>query len=276
MRVVFLRQFKHRRKIQFCNIHFSSNFCQPRLASPSCSREPCVLLQACRQQHLLLLLGLQKDLTTALNASRAKKKAAWLFIFQQLICYAWLNQNRGASLLEEAPVAVQGQCQMLRGILCGGSPRGGLCPGHQLAAAQDGWLWRSVKLHEGKRCSRGPSFLGRVGHRGEDSFSLLPTVGCPPSPGVPGPPSPFLPEHLAALQGSASASLLCPANRDGSADRLPATAEINPRNMARGPSVSKGNLDRCPISSGFCCILCLPRCRLGGPCGALCPSAPAH
>lgn len=173
---------------------------------------------------------------------------------------------------------VQGQCQMLRGILCGGSPRGGLCPGHQLAAAaaQDGWLWRSVKLHEGKRCSRGPSFLGRVRHKGEDSFSLLPTVGCPPPPGVPGPPSPFLPEHLAASQGSASASLLCPANRDGSADRLPATAEINPRNMARGPSISKGNLDRCPISSGFCCILCLPRCRLGGPCGALCPSAPAH
>ena len=86
------------------------------------------------RQQLLLLLGLQKGLTTTLITSRAKK-AAWLFIFQQLICYAWLNQNRGASLLEEAPVAAQGQCQMLQGMLCGCSPRGGLCPGHQLAAA---------------------------------------------------------------------------------------------------------------------------------------------
>lgn len=66
--------------------------------------------------RLLFLLGLQKGLMTALSTSWAKK-AAWLFLFQQLIYYAWLDQNRGASLLEEAPVAAQDQCQMLWGML---------------------------------------------------------------------------------------------------------------------------------------------------------------
>lgn len=145
--------------------------------------------------QFLFLLALQKGLTTALSTSRAKK-AAWLFLFQQLIYYAWLGQNRGASLLEEAP----DRCQMLQGMLRGGSPRGGLCPGHQLA--RDGQSLPRENSR-GKRCPQeSPS---QAGQEGEHSFSLLPTARSAPPQGhrssIPCPSS-----FLSTLQGSVSLS----------------------------------------------------------------------
>lgn len=106
-------------------------------------------------------------------------------------------------------------------------------------------------------------------------FLLLPTAESPPLQGHQDPcplsfPSTWLPcrawRHLPSL----------PAIQGGSANCLPVTAERSLRSMAHDWIVSKGNLDGCLISGGFCCILCLPRCHLRGPRGALCPSAPAH
>lgn len=245
---------------------------------PSCSREPCVLAQA--WMRLLFLLGLQKGLTTALSTSQAKK-AAWLFLSQQLIYYAWLDQNRGASLLEEAPVATQDQCQMSGGCCEVAAHGEGSIPGTSwqrwwLLLCSMGWtIPAEGKLHGGKWCLRESSFLGRVRHEGEHSLSLLPTARSPPPQGhqEPHPLSPFLPERLAGL---CVPFPRCQQPRMALLNCLPATTERNLRNMAHGHIVSKENLDCCPISNGFYGILYLPRCRLGGPCGASCPSAPAH
>lgn len=103
------------------------------------------------------------------------------------------------------------------------------------------------------------------------SLSLLPTARSPP------PQEP----HPVPLPSRAPCRARCPfpslpATQGGSADCLPATTARNLRNMAHGHIISKENLDCCPISNGFYGILSLPRCRLGGPCGASCPSAPAH
>lgn len=133
-----------------------------------------VPLQAQTQQQLLLLLGLQKRLTTALITSQAKK-AAWLFIFQQLICYAWLKQNRGASLLEEA----QGGWQMLRGCCVAAARGDGSGPGTS-------WRWLPLShkgctaLVEGKTWGKAMltwTLLGKVRQEGEHSLSMSPRLG---------------------------------------------------------------------------------------------------
>lgn len=149
-------------------------------------------------------------------------------------------------------------------------PAGGGSGSH--CTAWDGRPWWSIKLHGESDAPVDCLKKGQAQGRAQASPCsprlglLLPRDTSRPS---------FLPSTWPPCRAWRHLPSL-PAIRDGSANRLPATAEIKPRNMARNRIISKGNLDRCHISSGFYGILCLPRCRLGGLCGALCPSAPAH
>lgn len=156
--------------------------------------------------RFLFLLALQKGLTTALSTSRAKK-AAWPFLFQQLIYYAWLGQNRGASLLEEAP----DRCQMLRGMLRGGTHGEGSVPGTSwqrrllLKTARDG-----QSLHRensrGKGCPQESPSQAGSGTRVSTASPCSPQLGLLLPKGtrsaIPCPPS-----FLSTLQGSVSLSL---------------------------------------------------------------------
>lgn len=114
--------------------------------------------------------------------------------------------------------------------------------------------------------------LGKIRQEGERSLSVSPRLGLL-LPGDASHPSALPSSPLPRRARRHLPSL--PATWGGSAARPPAAA-IKPRNMSGGRIVSKGNLDRCPISSRFYGILCLPRCRLRGPCGAPCHTAPAR